>query len=380
MKIIDVLKNFFGKKIKYDVFVDSLQGEIYFKLLAIQSGINLIANTLSVAEFVTFREGKPHRGENYYLLNVAPNQNQNASKFWRKVVHKLVYDNQCLVIQHNMQFYVADSYNVKEFALKENIYTDVTVGDFAFNKKMFAESDVFHFEWHNQRAKDVIDGLYNSYSKLIEASQKHYKQNNARRGTLEIPTQLSKTEEGQKHLRNLLGVQFKEFYGAEGNAVLPLSRGEKYTEFENKNVKGGIEGRDIRAFVDDVFDYVAMALQIPPHLLKGDVADTDKAVNNFLTFCINPLAELLGDEINRKWYGKSLFTKRTYCKLDTTRVKAVEIKDIANALDVLTRIGAHTVDDNLEALGKEPLGGELGGQRFMTKNYEPIENMLEGRD
>lgn len=379
MKITDLLKNFFGKKTKYDVLISNLQGEVYFKLLAIQSGINLIANTLSVAEFVTYREGKPHRGENYYLLNVAPNQNQNASKFFRKLVHKLVYDNQCLVIMHRMQFYVADSYTVKEYALKENIYTDVVVGELEF-EKVFYESDVFHFEWHNQRMKDIIDALYNSYSKLIEASQKHYKQNNARRGTLAIPTSLSKTEEGQEHIMDLLSNQFKKFYDAEGNAVLPLSRGEEYTEFENKSVKGGIEGRDIRAFVDDVFDYVAMALQIPPQLLKGDVADTDKAVNNFLTFCINPLAELLGDEINRKWYGKTLFTKRTYCKLDTTRVKAVEIKDIANALDVLTRIGAHTVDDNLEALGQEPLGGELGAQRFITKNYMPIEEMLKGGD
>ena len=44
---------------------------------------------------------------------------------------------------------------------------------------------------------------------------------------------------------------------------------------------------------------------IPPQLLKGNVADTEKAFNNFLTFCINPIAELLTDEINRKLYGKN---------------------------------------------------------------------------
>ena len=70
-----------------------------------------------------------------------------------------------------------------------------------------------------------------------------------------------------------------------------------------------MEGRDIRAFIDDIFDFVAIAFQVPPQLLKGNVADTDKAVNNFLTFCINPLAELLTDEINRKCMAKRITWK-----------------------------------------------------------------------
>src|SRR5690606_11584374 len=106
----------------------------------------------------------------------------------------------------------------------------------------------------------------------------------------------------------------------------------------NIGVKGGADGRDVRAFVDDIFDFVAIAFQIPPQLIKGNIADTEKAVNNFLTFCVNPVAELLTDEINRKMYGKRLFLERTYMKLDTSRIKAVDIKDVANALDVLLRI------------------------------------------
>jgi len=42
------------------------------------------------------------------------------------------------------------------------------------------------------------------------------------------------------------------------------------------------------------------------------------------------------------------------------------------------RIGAYSVDDCLKALGMEPLGGEIGQQRWMTKNYTPIELVLEG--
>jgi Phage portal protein. len=140
----------------------------------------------------------------------------------------------------------------------------------------------------------------------------------------------------------------------------------------------GSDGREIRGFIDDVFDYVAIAFQVPPQLLKGNVADTEKAFNNFLTFCINPLAELLTDEINRKLYGKDKFLERTYVKLDTTRIKAVDIKDVASALDILTRIGAYSVDDSLRVLGMEPLDTSWSKVRWMTKNYQRIEELAGG--
>ena len=161
--------------------------------------------------------------------------------------------------------------------------------------------------------------------------------------------------------------------------VLPLTEGLSYEEPEKPaSGKSGIEGREIRAFIDDVFDFVAIAFQVPPQLLKGDVADTEKAMDNFLTFCVNPIAEVLTDEINRKYYGKDAYLERTYVKLDTTRIKAVNIKDIANALDILTRIGAYSVDDSLRALGMEPLDTDWSKARWMTKNYERIEKLWEG--
>jgi HK97 family phage portal protein len=134
----------------------------------------------------------------------------------------------------------------------------------------------------------------------------------------------------------------------------------------------------MRALIDDIFDFTAIAFQIPPQLLKGNIADTNKAMINFLTFCINPLAELLTDEINRKYYGKKAFLERTYTKLDVSRVKAVDIKEIANALDVLERVGAFCVDDSLKVLGMEPLNNEWSRARWMTKNYERIETRLKG--
>lgn len=112
--------------------------------------------------------------------------------------------------------------------------------------------------------------------------------------------------------------------------------------------------------------------------MRGDVADLDDLVRQFITFCINPLAEIITDEINRKVYGKQKFLERTYCKLDTTRIRAVDIKDIASSLDILLRSGAYTINDSLRVLGKEPIDSEIGDQRFLTKNYARIEDVVAG--
>ena len=375
MGIKDWFMSLFRKDGTLDISaaVGELAGEIFFKELALQSSINLIANVLSKAEFQTFEKGKEVRKDNYYLFNVEPNPNKSASKFWRDVVHHLVYDNECLVIQQGGYFYVADDFNCKKFAFREYLYDSISVDDYNLSV-VYNESDVFHFELHNERIKDVIDGLYQSYGKLIAAAQGNYKRNNSRRGKVTVPTNYPTTDKAQTDLKELFEKKFKTFFEAEGSAVIPLTGGITYEDLQsNIGVKGGADSKEIRAFIDDIFDFVAIALNIPPQLLKGSVSDTEKAVNNLLMFCVNPLAKLISDEVNRKYYGKRDYLARTYLRVDTSMVKAADIKDISGALETLLRIGAYTIDDCLRALGMEPLNTEWSQTRFITKNYEPID-------
>lgn len=363
-----------------DAWVEELATSIYYKELAVQSAINLIANVVSRSEFQTFEKGKQTKKDNYYLFNVEPNPNKSSSKFWRDVISKLIYDNQCLIIQQNGNLYAADSFNVNKFAFKEYVYDNIVIDDLKLRSSR-VESEVFHLELHNSKISNVIENINKDYSKLIEISQQNYKRNNSRRGKLNIEAKYSQTEKGQKRLEDLFKNKFKRFFEAENGAVLPLPDGLDYEELSsNIGTKGGADNNSIRAFIDDIFDFVAIGFQIPPVILKGKVADNKDAFNNFITYGINPLAELIEDEVNRKYYGKKAYLNNTYLKVDTTNIKAVDIESVANALDVLTRIGAYSIDDSLKKLGMEPIGGEVGASRFMTKNYQEIEQRLAAED
>ena len=120
-----------------------LSVEIYYKELAIQSCISFIANALVMSEFQTFREGKEVKEENYYLFNVEPNQNQNAVEFWHEVISKLIYENECLVVQIDNQLFVAESFQADDQKVTiQKTYQNVSINGVSFNK-IFLEEDVF---------------------------------------------------------------------------------------------------------------------------------------------------------------------------------------------------------------------------------------------
>ena len=72
---------------------------VHMKKLAIEVCITFLGRTISQSEFRVRNGTEFEKNELYYRLNIRPNKNQTASTFWQKVIRKLVYDNECLIIQ-----------------------------------------------------------------------------------------------------------------------------------------------------------------------------------------------------------------------------------------------------------------------------------------
>lgn len=379
MFIIDFLDKFFGTTDEITLKTCSIDAtnNAYYRKLAIEASISLISKTVSRAEFQTFENGQETKKLNYYLLNVEANKNKSASLFWREAVEKLLKEGETLILLQDNQLYLADSFTKEEFAFKENIYSDITIRDYTLND-IKRESEVLYLKDDNTKIKAAIVNLYNDYSKLISSSIKGYQNSKARKGTLDIPANLPKTLQKEGALQKHIQETMKDFMDPSKDAVYPQSNGFKYEEIDKaKGSKSNDSGREAKNFINDVFDFIAVAYGIPPSLLKGDTVDTKDAVNNFLTFCINPIAKLITDEINRKMYGKENYLKNTYAKLDTSNIKAVDLRDIANSIDLLNRNGALTIDDILRILGKETIGGDIGEMRFVTRNLEVLDKVVK---
>lgn len=348
-----------------------ISAEGYVRELAFCSAVGLIGAAVGKCEFRTFSGATEVQGEEYYTWNVEPNKNQNSTVFLQNLIWQLYRNNEALVIESGGQLLVADSFCRKPYALYEDVFSQVQVGDFTFSRS-FTQGDVLYFSLGRNNVKQLLDGLYGVYSKLLEYTMKSYCKSRGSKAVLELDAMAFGDETVTKRFEEIRNGEFRTFAEAE-SAALPLWKGMTLKELGSKTYSN--EGtRDIRAMVDDVSDFTAKVLGIHPALLRGNVEGTQDALEHTLTFCIDPLCNLLQEEINRKRYGKRML-KGDYLQIDTKCIKHIDLFSIAGQVDKLVASGVWTVNDIRKAASETPLEEEWANTPFITRNYTQVREL-----
>ena len=130
--------------------------------------------------------------------------------------------------------------------------------------------------------------------------------------------------------------------------------------------------------IDDVMTYDARALGIAPALLLGDVAGIDSAVRYTLTSCIDPLTDMISEEINRKRYGKAAVLRGDGVHIDTTTILHTDLLANSAQMEKLVSSGVFSVNDILRKLGEPIIPEPWADEHFMTKNFSTIQEYLKG--
>lgn len=382
MKIIEWIKDFFGNKevVYLNEKIVSLSTRIAIEEFAINIAINLIAGSISKCEFQTYIGGEKTKGDEYYIWNIEPNKNQNSTEFIQEVIAKLLYKNECLVIEHNGQLVIADSFNQKEYAVVENIFEDITRNDFTFPRS-YRMSEVLYFKYNNKNIRSLYSNLMSNYNDLLELAIKKYKRSGGRKGIVELDAIMQGDTTKKEEIENMFLKKFKNYFEAE-NAVINIPRGVKYEEMNGEGSKKATSDMvDIQNLIKEAFQRAAQALRIPPALLMGDIAGVKDITDNYLTFSIDPIVDLLAEEINRKRYGKKAYLSGSYMKIDTTCIKHIDIFSIAEKIDKLISSGMYSIDGLLEKVGDASLDTEWSVKHWITKNYSEITKLdQEGGD
>ena len=356
-----------------------LAGDIYIREMAFLSAANMVAKAISKCEFKTFINGKETKSREHYLWNIEPNKNQNSSEFIQQLIFQLLrYPKKgALVIEQGGQLLVADDFVKTPYALYEDIFTQVTVKEFTFSRS-FAQSEVLYFKLCDKDIQQVVTGLYESYSKLITYTMRAYQKSRGTKGIFKYDTlPIAGTPE-----RNAFDALTNEKIGKWLNgdsAALPMGKGQDWKELEHKTYSNE-STRDIRALIDDVSDFTAKAYGIHPALLRGDVQNVDTATDYTLTFCIDPLIDMLSEEINRKRNGYAAVASGTYLVIDSKQIKHVDLLSVATAIDKLIGSGAFCVNDIRKTCGEEPIDEPWAWAHFITKNYVSLDEAMNQLD
>ncbi|MBQ9328935.1 MAG: phage portal protein [Solobacterium sp.] len=384
-------------------FIDADKAnELALYTLALHTGVSILANSLSKCEFRTYLwKASESRiietfGEEYYLWNYEPNRNENASAFIFKLVSHLIYDGECLVIPTSRgDLLIADTYRHNKNAMISDTFEQVCIsrsgepgnGSPFYFRERFKAEDVLFFRLNNRNLSDLLGRITADYDELMKNAMEQYYKQGGERGVVTLTANAPNGKYGTKAdgtprtftdvYNDMMTNQFREYF-KNPNAVVTMFDGFKY---ERKAEQGAAISRlsDVTGITDEIYERVATALQIPPAILKGDVADVEVVTENLITFGIDPIAKMIETEINRKRYGKRAL-KGSRIIVDTSTIKHADAFSVASSADKMIACGAWSIDDVRRKANDMPLGEEWSSRHFMTKNYASMNDMLNEND
>ena len=355
--------------------------KIYTKELAIASCVNLIANAIAECEIKTYENGTEVKGEKYYELNYAPNPNENSAQLWHKAIEKMIYEKECIIVSVSGQLHVADSYAVDGYAIRGNVYKDVVIscdnGEKLQLNRLFKADEVIKLKLSDMNIKRTIDGLASDYDEMLTLARENYKHLNQVKYKLILDTVKTERENFQEIFNKKVKSQLKNYIN-DNNAVYVQYKGY---DLQRQESAGKADSSDFIELRKELFYIVAQSFNIPAALILGDTTrnqNVNDLVNLFLTFCIDPIADMIQEELTRKIYpGYDNFNKGNYIVVDTSTVKHIDVLGSADSVDKLLSSGVLNRNELRKILSLEPIDDESAETYFITKNYSAVDDMSE---
>lgn len=348
----------------------------YLKKMALETCINFIGRTISQSDFRFMKNGKRQYNDWHYLLNVRPNTDQSAADFWQKFIHKLIYENEALVILTDTNdLLIADDFTRDEFAVYPDIFRDVTVKDYTFQRS-FRMDEVIYITYNNEKLTEFMDGMFSDFADLFNRMIETSMRANQIRGIVSIDSTQSLNQENQTKIQKFIDKLFNTFKN-NPVAIVPKLKGFEYDEVSNGSNNGkSIE--ELTKLKKSLIDDVANILGIPNALIHGEMAEYETSIKAYIKFCIGPLVKKIEDELNSK-----LLTKEEYLKGSRIEVKGLMEKDViehAEAVDKLVASGAFTRNEVRELFGAERSDNPALDEFVITKNYQSAGAVEGGED
>lgn len=343
---------------------------------AIHVVTDLIATIASNIEFKTYSSNSEEKkGHTWVKLNVRPNKNQTSTEFIRQLTKKLLLGS-VLIVQVNDQLIIADNFNIERKAIKGNVFTKVTKGDYTFKDRFKAE-EVVYLEYGDNDVQRIIRSVVDSYNNLIQVATDKYARSGEEKGILTIDQQERNRKDFDDVLETIINQRFKKFF-SRGNHVLPLFNGYKYESNTSESTKKySNEITDIKTLFDEALARVCQAYKVPVGLVRGDVAGIKDAYTMMLTDCIDPIAHMLSEAYTSAFYSENQIINGHAVEADTTCIKHIDIFDLAGNIDKLIGSGFLSIDEVRLKAGLRELNEEWSRAHYMTLNYTTAQGAVD---
>lgn len=364
-----ILSNLFGAKTEPTYALDTdwdfqdASTRAYLKRVALDAGVNFIARRFAQAKFKHVVDGKFVKDDAWYRLNTRPNRNETATQFWEHVIHKLIYEGECLVIVNDTkELLVADSYVHTKYANYDDIFEGVYVRGYRY-ERTFTMSEVIYLTYQNERLERYTNSLFADYGTMLGRMVAIQLRNNQIRGVLKVNTTYGAQREKQEQLQGYLDKVFNSFSN-NTVALVPLTDGFDYQEIGGTKSNTQQQFDQIKQLRKDAIATVADILGIPENMLFETPAEVNQLEKSFNQGVLQFFYQLVIDELNGKLVSN--YADEEY------RIVGKNERDIfslSEAIDKLVSSGAFRRNEIREALGWERADDPALDEFYITKNY-----------
>lgn len=187
-----------------------LIAENCYKELALRKVVSMLSGSLTNTEFRTYEKNIEVKKNIYYAFNISPNINSNKYDFCYNLIDKLIRDKEVLVVLINDQFFIADSFNKQEYALKDYVFYDIRMKNYDLTDKFYMK-DVFYFRLNDEKIAGLINSINDNYSRIFALAQNSYVQNKLRKVIVNFDSTFNMRDMGENELQKLIDELVKPF-------------------------------------------------------------------------------------------------------------------------------------------------------------------------
>lgn len=342
--------------------------------LAIEKAMLMIAKAIAKSDILIQTESKDKRRQEY-RLNIQPNDHECGTAFWTEVVKQLLTEQEVLIIPLGGKYYRASAWESTTNVLTERTYSHITLTcggyDYALLKS-FRTSEVIQLKYDNAKIKLYLQNVVSQYDKTLDSINAMMRMSAQPRYKLKLGTGALSFREKQADGTDK--VMTKDQYVAKIKNLLEADELSVLTESDNVSVdqmqiNTSVKAEELSKMAQQINNEVANAFDIPEAVFNGNITEKSDATNEFITYSVSPVAEVINDTLTAYIVGENDYcTKNEKVMVWLARFKHVDVVDSATNLDKLRGIGFN-YDELREMVGYTVLNTEFSQARALTKNY-----------
>ena len=342
--------------------------------LAIEKAIMMIAKAIAKSDILIQTESE-EKNKKEYRLNVQPNDHECGTVFWTEVVKQLLTEQEALIIPLNGKYYRATSWSNTNEVMLKRVYKDVMLSCGGENLTIFStfqSDEVIHLRYDNARIRLYLQNVVGQFDKTMDSINAMMQLSSQPRFKLKLGTNALSFREKQADGTDK--VMTKDQYVLKIKKLLTSDALEVLTEQENASVEQlqintAVKAEELAKMALQINNEVANAFDIPEAVFNGNITEKSDATNEFITYAVSPIAEVINDTLTAYVVGEDDYCgKNEKVMVWLARFKHVDVVDSAVNLDKLRGIGFH-LDEIREMVGYPLLNTEFSTERALTKNY-----------